>query len=304
MKLINLNQAVYNALKFFSKNKLPQAQFKKIQFPLVVGSGNAYNTGTILFAKQPAIFADESNFKAILKKYHALLKKRVIKEAVIISASGEKDSVWELEAAQKHKLKTTLLTCSPDSSAAKIAGKVISYRKLSEPYTYNTSTYLGMILSLTKESPEKILSFLKTVKLPRNFRNYTSYTFVLPDQFIEICDMLNIKGRELFGPHLQVRAYSEGHSRHAKFVHRDRNELVIGLGVKNKYFGDSKSRVDIKTPKNADFGLILCLGYSIIGQIQEVKPPYFQKNIKKFCQDYGPKAYSHSKPFEVIVEGN
>ncbi|PIT94939.1 hypothetical protein COT98_01685 [Candidatus Falkowbacteria bacterium CG10_big_fil_rev_8_21_14_0_10_39_9] len=304
MKLINLNQAVYNALQFFAKNKVPSAKFQKINFPLVVGSGNAYNTGTILFARQPAIFADESNFRATLKKYNSLLKKKVIKEAVIISASGEKDSVWELELAQKNKLKTTLLTCSPNSSAAKIADQVLAYRKLSEPYTYNTSTYLGMILSLTRENPTKILSFLKQIKLPRNFKKYSSYSFVLPDEYIEICDMLNIKGRELFGPHLQVRAYSEGHSRHAKFVHQDKNELVLGLGIVNKYFGDFKHRIDIKLPKTTDFALMLCLGYSIIGRIQESKPAYFQKNIKQFCTDYGPKAYGSKKPFEVIVPGN
>ncbi|OIO06934.1 hypothetical protein COX68_03485 [Candidatus Falkowbacteria bacterium CG_4_10_14_0_2_um_filter_41_15] len=304
MKLINLNQAVYNALQFFGKTKAPQANWQKVNFPLVGGSGNAYNTGTILFAKKPAIFADESNFKATLKKYKALLKKKVIKEAIIISASGEKDSIWELELAKKNKLKTILLTCSPESSAAKIADKVYAYRKLSEPYTYNTSTYLGMVLSLTKEKPEKILSFLKQIKLPRNFKNYSSYTFVLPDQFIETCDMLNIKGRELFGPYLQVRAYSEGHARHAKFVHQDKNELVIGLGIKNKYFGDPKNKLDINIPKTANFALMLCLGYSIIGRIQESKPAYFQKNIIKFCKDYGPKAYGSDKPFEIIVPGN
>lgn len=304
MKLINLNQAVYNALEFFSKNKPAQIPFRKIKFPLVVGSGNAYNTGTILFASRPAIFADESNFQATLKKYQTLLKNKEIKEAVVISASGEKDSVWELELAKKNKLKTILLTCSPESSAAKIADQVYAFRKLSEPYTYNTSTYLSMILSLTKEDPKKILNFLKTVKLPRNFKNYSNYSFVLPDRFIEICDMLNIKGRELFGPYFQVRAYSEGHSRHAKFVHQDKDELVIGLGISNKYFGDPKSRLDIKLPKNADFGLILCLGYSIVGHIQESKPPYFKRNIKRFCEDYGPKAYGSQKPFEVIVPGN
>jgi hypothetical protein len=161
-----------------------------------------------------------------------------------------------------------------------------------------------MILSLTKENPKKILSFLKQIKLPRDFKNYSSYTFVLPDRYLEICDMLNIKGRELFGPHLQVRAYSEGHSRHAKFVHRDKKELVLGLGISNKYFGDPKHRADIKLPAAADFALMLCLGYSIIGRIQESKPAYFQKNIEKFCHDYGPKAYGNTKPFTVIVPGN
>lgn len=304
MKLINLNQAVYNALKFFSQNKPPRLDLSRIDFPLVVGSGNAYNTGLILFSKKKALYADESTFKDTIKKYQPLIKKKVIKEAVIISASGEKDSVWEIELAKKNHLQTTLITCSPHSSAAKISPKTIAFRKIAEPYTYNVSTYLGMILSLTKEKPEAILNFLKRVKLPRNFRNYKNYSFVLPDKYIEICSMLDIKGRELFGPHIQVRAYSEGHSRHAKFVHQDKNELVIGLGVKNKYFGDPKHRYDINLPKTANFGLLLTLGYSIIGHIQECKPAYFRTNIAKFCASYGPRAYGSSKPFDVIVPGN
>ena len=75
---------------------------------------------------------------------------------VVISASGEKDAVWEVELAKKSGLKTVLITCSPDSSAAKMADQVFAYKKLPEPYTYNTSTYLGMILSATSEKAENI----------------------------------------------------------------------------------------------------------------------------------------------------
>jgi len=44
----------------------------------------------ILFADQPAIFADENSFKKIIKIYQPLIAKKIIKQAVIISASGEK----------------------------------------------------------------------------------------------------------------------------------------------------------------------------------------------------------------------
>ena len=54
--------------------------------------------------------------------------------------------------------------------------------------------------------------------------------------------MLKIKGDELFGPHMQLRAFPDGHARHAKFVNRTPKELVISIGLNNKYYGDPKSR--------------------------------------------------------------
>lgn len=302
-KIINLDQAVINALEFLSKEKLPKLNLKNFSFPLVVGSGNAYNTAQIIFSKQKAIIADESNFKEIIDRYKDLIRKKIIKEAIIISASGEKDSVWEIELAKKNKLKTILLTCSSNSTAAKLADQVFVYPKIAEPYTYNVSTYLGMILSFTGENPNNILNFIKKIKLAKKISDFKSYSFVLPDEFLNICPMLDIKKSELFGPLVSLRAFSFGHARHAKFVVRDKNELVITLGKeKNKYFGEEKSRWQIDLPKNSDFALLLCLTYYLIGKIQEIKPAYFKKYIKNYCHDYGPKAYGKKDKFEIIVE--
>lgn len=302
-KIINLDQAVINALEFLSKEKLPKLNLKNFSFPLVVGSGNAYNTAQIIFSKQKAIIADESNFKEIIDRYKDLVRKKIIKEAIIISASGEKDSVWEIELAKKNKLKTVLLTCSPNSSAAKIADQVFVYPKIAEPYTYNVSTYLGMILSFTGENPNNILKFIKKIKLAKKISDFKSYSFILPDEFLNICPMLDIKKSELFGSLVSLRAFSFGHARHAKFVIRDKNELVITLGKeKNKYFGEEKSRWQIDLPKSTDFALILCLTYYLIGKIQESKPAYFKKHIKNYCHDYGPKAYGKKDKFEIIVK--
>ena len=303
MELVNLNQAVFDALKFFNKNLSPKLDLSKFGFPLVIGSGNGYNTGLILFSNQAAIFADESSLKKIIKAYLPLIRKKIITQAIIISASGEKDSVWETTLVRKYKLKTTVLTCSPKSSAARMADQVKLYQKIAEPYTYNISTYLGMILSATRENPQTILNFLQKIKLPKNFAKYQSYSFLLPDYFAPIAAMAEVKTREIFGPHLQVRSYSAGQARHAKFIHRWDRELVISLGEKNNYFGEPTHRLDFKLPPNADFGLMLCLIYSLIGKIQEVKPGYFKRNIKKFCADYGAKALGAVKPLEVIVPG-
>lgn len=302
-KLDSLNLSTIKALEFLSQNKLAKINLKKYSFPIVIGSGNAYNAGQVIFASQKAIFANESNCLEVFKKYQDLIKKKIIKEAVVISASGEKDSIWEIKLAKQKKLKTTLLTCSPKSSAAKLADEVIIFDKLSEPYTYNVSTYLSMILAASGEKAPDILSFILKLKLPKNFKKYRAYSFILPDQVGNVAAMLEIKKSELFGPNLSLRAFSYGEARHAKFVIRKKDELIISLG-ENKYFGSPKSRFQIKNIKNLGPALSMALGYFLIGLIQESRPDYFGKHIKNFCTDYGYKAYLGGKPFSVIVPGS
>ena len=100
-KLPNLDESVLAALKLFIKERpnFPNKLFHAM--PIIVGSGNAYNAGQVIFRNQAAVFANESNVKKILKEYKVLISKKLIKEALIISASGEKDSVWEIVLAKK-----------------------------------------------------------------------------------------------------------------------------------------------------------------------------------------------------------
>lgn len=301
--IINLDQSVINALEFFTKENLPKLNLDKFDFPIVVGSGNAYNTGQIIFSGRKAIIADESTFKQVIINYKDLISKKIIKDLIVISASGEKDSIWEVELGKKYKLKTTLLTCSPNSSASKIADEVLIYPKIAEPYTYNVSTYLGMILSAGTEKPKNILNFINNLKLKNNFSSYNSYAFIVPDEFIAISPMIDIKKSELFGPKLSLRAFSFGHARHAKFVIRDKNELVITIGnKKNNYFGEEVSRWQIDLPKTSSFALVFCLTYYLVGKIQKSKIAYFKNNIKNYCKDYGPRAYGKKGEFDLIVQ--
>ena len=304
MKIIDLSQATINALKFLQENKPKKLNLENKKFAFVVGSGNAYNTAHILFSKIPSIIASESNFKEILKSYKPLINKGLSKEAVIISASGEKDSVWETRLAKKAGLKTTLITCSQNSSSAQIADKVEVFPKLAEPYTYNVSTYLSMVLAYTKEKPDYILNYIEKLKLPKKFKDYKAYSFILPDKYQSIAPMLEIKQRELFGPKLNIKAFSQGEARHAKYVIPWEKELVINIGEENKYFGDKNNRLNIKLPKKHDYALIMSLTYYLMGKIQEAKPDYFKNNIKNYCQDYGPKAYGKKESFSVIVPGS
>ena len=298
--LPNLDETVIAALDFFIKNKPPRLNLKAFSLPLVVGSGNAFNTAQIIFSSRPAIIGSESNFKKILSGYKKLIKNKVIDRAVIISASGEKDSVWEVKFAKKNGLKTTLLTCHAESTAAKLADRVITYKKLPEPYTYNVSTYLGIILSASQEEARSIKEYLTKLKIVKNLKKYTSYSFILPDEFYAVAPMLEIKRNELFGPFVSLRAFSFGEARHAKFVNNSEKELVISLG-ENKYFGNPKNRLEIKIPKNAGSSFIMALSYYLIGKIQGSKPAYFKKNIAAFCKN-GPKAFGSTKSFSIIVE--
>ena len=164
---------------------------------------------------------------------------------------------------------------------------------------------MGMILSTTNENPLAIKTQLKQLKIPANLNQYQSYAFVLPDKYFRIPPMLEIKRNELFGPRLVLRAFTEGQARHAGFVIPWEKELVIMIGVKNDYFGLPQHRWLIKTTPKADNAAIMALTYYLVGQIQEQQPPYYQRNIKNYCQDYGPKAYGkNKKPFNIIVPGS
>lgn len=304
MEIPNLDKIVIDTLDFFAKNPPPSLDVNSYNLPFVVGSGNAYNTGLILFSEKAAIFADESNFKKIISAYEQAIQNKMITQAVVISASGGKDSVWELELAKQYGLETTLLTTKGESDAAKIADKLFVFKSIAEPYTYNTSTYMGMIISSTGEDPSEIKDYVSSLILPQNFSEYDAYSFVLPDKFMPICPMLEIKKSELFGPKVSLRAFSQGHARHAKFVIRDKQELVVSIGKKNEYFGEPESRWDIFPKEEIGFAGIMALTYYIVGKIQASKPQYFKDNIVNYVSDYGPKAYgSETKPFELIVPG-
>lgn len=301
MEIPTLDQIVIETVDFFAHTPPPSFDISKFSLPFVVGSGNALSTGKILFSGQAAIFADESTFASMVKSYQPVIEKGLITDVVVISASGEKDSVWELELAKKLKLKTTLLTCKPKSTASDIADTVYTYKSIAEPYTYNTSTYLGMILSTTGEKAQDIKACIDTLQIPANFREYEAYAFLLPDEYIYVGPMIEIKRDELFGPHVMIRAVTQGHARHAKFVHPWEKELVISVGTKNEFFGDPDHRWEIPLPQNARFGTMIALTYYLCGQIQRAKPNYFMQHIIGFCTDYGPKAYGKPEVFDVIV---
>jgi len=274
--LIDLDQCVFNALELFSRTKLPKLDIK-FKRPLVVGSGNAAVTGKIIFKDRNAIFADEGNYKDKLKT-------KWVDGAVLISASGGKHAPIIAKDLKKRKIRTILLTNNKTAEAAKFVGRIYVFPKNIEPYTYNTSTYLSMILSKTRENPKKIISSINKIKkkIP-NLKQYDSYYILVPEKFDLAREMFLTKFDELFGPMISGRVFTIEQTKHAKTVVHSDKELFIGLGEKNNIFG--KKRIDFSLSKKADFGEMIAMGYFIIGQIQKQNPAYFKDNLLEYVKN-------------------
>mgnify|MGYP000076623210 CR=1 FL=1 len=270
-ELINLDICVINALNLQKSEKLPQVKtpFKN---PLVVGSGNAAAVGKMLFS---GIHANESNY---LQK----IKENKVDGCILISASAGKHAPKIAKKMKSLRLRTILLTNNPKGKAVKLVSKTHVFPKNIEPYTYNTSTYLGMILSITKEDPQKILKFLKTLKIP-SLKKYKAYTILVPEKFDGVREFYETKFDELFGPKIIGKSFTFEEEKHAKTVVKSSKELFVGLGVPNKVFG--KNHLNYPLPKWANHGLMFCLGYYIIGKIQAENPPWFKRSIKTYVKE-------------------
>ncbi len=277
IKLINLDQGVIDALKLFQDQGLPSLQLPSFKRPLIVGSGNAAVTGKIIFQDSDAVFADESNY---IQKLNAV---KNIDGCVLISASGGKHAPLIAKELHQRKKKVILLTTNVSAPARVYVDEMIVFPKQPEPYTYNTSTYLGMILSKTKENPQHILTEIKKIKIPPNLKRYDSFFMIVPPEFELIREMFLTKFDELFGPKVSGRVFTVEQAKHAKTVVPSDRELFISFGWKNNLFG--KHRWDIPLPQRTDYGALMAIGYYVIGQIQQQHLPYFKQNIEKYCKE-------------------
>lgn len=193
--LPSLSTVVLAALELFTKEGLPKISFPKFKRPIIAGSGNAKVTSQILFSNSDAIFVDENNYKNACK--------RNPDGAIVFSASGNKHAPIIAKYFLSNKIDTFLVTCNENSDGFKLLGedKCIITSKNREPYTYNTSTYLGWILAKTREDPKLILDFInKKVKksIPNNFNQYTGFLLITPNEFADVNLLFETKFIELF----------------------------------------------------------------------------------------------------------
>jgi len=194
--LPDLDTVVLSALNLIDESSMPD-NWPEFSKPLVIGSVNAGVTGRILFADTEAIFADESSYHDVLKTHSG------IDGAVLVSASGDKHSVEIAKDLKSKGIASYLFTNNPVAPAREFFAdeQVLTFPRNREPYTYNTSTYLSMIFSKTKESASETRNFIEKEvepKLLRNFSCYSAYTIIVPSAFADVRSMLRTKFDELF----------------------------------------------------------------------------------------------------------
>jgi len=271
----DLDDCVLAALELFIQTKVPEM---KIHYkrPLVVGSGNAAATGKIIFEKKDAVFADESNIE---KK----LGIEAIDGVVIISASGGKHAPIIAQKVKKLNKPITLITNNIDAEAKDFVDQTYIFPKNREPYTYNTSTYMGMILGYTKENPQEILQFIKENIDGLDFsqlRKYDKFFLIVPEEFEGIIRLLNVKFIELFGRKLARDIETYEYMKHAVTVVPSK-ELFISFGKQNEQWGDN---LFVPLPNNVDYAVMMAIAYYVIGKIQKEHKPYFKNNLENYME--------------------
>ena len=299
--LPNLDTVVLGALEMLSTQTLPAIDVSGYKRPLVVGSGNAEATGRIIFAETDALFASESTVDDKLTHI------KDIDEVIIVSASGGKHAPIIAKKAQAAGKHVTLITNTPNSPAASAIDAqdltVHVFPKNREPYTYNTSTYMAMILGYTRENPAAIQQFIESevdsLSLP-DFSAFTKYYLIVPPQFAGIIRMLQVKFIELFGRNLARDVETSEYVRHATTV-APSDELFIAFGEPNTTWGKPENRLNVPLPTEGGYGAMMAVGYYVISQIQKAQPQYFKENIAAYCQFISGV---FGEDIEPIVAGN
>lgn len=295
--LPNLDTAVLAALELFEQQTLPKIDVTAYKHPLVVGSGNAEATGKIIFELSDAIFASESNYQEKLQANPQ------IDGVVLISASGAKHAPAIARTSRELGKHVTLLTNTPDSPASAELDHQHDYDeyvfpKNREPYTYNTSTYMGMILGATGENPAIIKQFIEenttAISYP-DFSAYDKYYLIVPAQFSGIIRMLQVKFIELFGRNIARDIETDEYVAHATTV-APSDELFISFGAENTLWGDPQNRLNIPLPENCNYGAMMAVGYYVIGQIQKAYPHYFKDHIAAYTEEVSKIFGSNIKP--------
>lgn len=290
-----LHEVVLNALEFHARpeNKRSLPDFGAPKRIFVFGSGNAYAAGKIIFRDRDAVFADEGQYA------HALDVKRdpPIECGVVISASGGKDAPDLVNALLADGLETYLLTCNENAPAAATLDEahVVCTPKQDEPLTYNTYTYVGMILAHADEKPgeirDHIMSEVKPVIDERfdDLRRAETFYLLVHPEFDAVREMLLTKFDELFGPMINGRCYTPEQTAHAKTLVASDGELFISfdpLDAADPIFGEAgKTRLDVPMPKPWGPAAMVSIGYYVIGRIQEARTEDW---YRKSADDYKP----------------
>lgn len=280
-----LDVAVVAALELFIQKGMITFTLPKFKRALFVGSGNAIVTGQIIahLSKLDAVFADEGSYNSVLETAKG------VDGAILVSASGSKHAISIAKDLQQRKLPTALFTTNPDAPAMDIVGakRTHIFPRNREPYTYNTSTYMGMILAASKEDPKKILAFITKYVEPlfSQIQKKSAYVLLVEPRFDLVRPLLYTKFDELFGGEITGRIFTTEQTKHAKTVVKSKDEFFISFGFANKFYGYAQNRLTVPLPKWADLGAVMAISYFVVGMIQTKQDAYFAQNIVSYCKD-------------------
>ncbi len=286
--LIDLDQCVLNALNLFLDpgTKFPKPNLRQFQRPLVVGSGNAIATGRIIFDSYDAVFADEGGYRGKLEAIKS------IDGVVLLSASGGKHAPVIAKDVKATGRKIILFTCNPAPLAKNDVSELHVFPSQPEPYTYNTSTYMGMLMACMIDDPraeaQKILDHIRNVVDPtlkkwgKRLGDFDTFYLLVPEEFDLIRIMFATKFVELFARRIARDVFTWEQSKHATTVVETPKELFLAFGRENTTFG--KDRLNILLPQNATYPAIMATGYYVIGKLQAQKPDWFKQSIASFAQ--------------------
>jgi hypothetical protein len=282
--LPDLDTVALGALELFEGTDVPDVDLYRFKRPLVVGSGNAAITGRLLFDDVDAVFADESTYVEKLTSIPS------IDGAFLISASGSKHAIPIMERLTQADIPVALLTNTPDSPASAFLPpeNVFVFPKNREPYTYNTSTYMGMLFSKTHENPGRIRAFIESTvipAIPEDLASHSAFFFILPQRFSEMRGMFQTKFDELFGPMIVGRIFTLEQTKHAKTVIPHPSELFVSFGEENAVFGDPARRLTIPLPEDCDYAGMMAIAYVFIGHIQRQLTPWYKERIAAYAKE-------------------
>lgn len=296
--LPDLDVAALAALDLFIEVHPEWPHLPEYKRPLVVGSGNAALTGQIIFSDKDAVFADVSSFE------QALARTPSIDGVILVSSSGDKSAMMIARTVLAKGLPMTLITNNPKSPTQDIIGaqNVHVLPQNREPYTYNTSTYFGMILLKTRENPAAIREHITNVVaplIPQNLASYDAFYLSVPSWADPVSGMFNTKFDELFGANVSSRTHTLEQTRHAKLVVPCETEYFFSFGDEGKEVGPAERRTVIPLPEGASFGALMMIGYYLVGQIQKQQKPYYKQHVVRFVKELSA-TYGHE--ISPIVE--
>ncbi len=286
--LIDLDRCVLNALDLFTdpRTKFPRPNLAKFKRPLVVGSGNAIATGRIIFDTHDAVFADEGAYRGKLDAIKS------IDGVILLSASGGKHAPIIARDVRSKGRRIMLFTCNPSPPAKDDVNELYVFPSRPEPYTYNTSTYMGMMMACLIRQPRvearRIREHLRMVvdpilkKFGKRFGGYNAFFLLVPEELELIRTMLTTKFVELFGRRLARDVFTWEQSKHATTVVETPKELFIAFGRENTVLG--KERLNVPLPKDCTYPGIMAVAYYVIGKLQAQKPPWFKRSIESFTK--------------------